>query len=123
LFGLSGDVCHVSAGGNATREGPRDVSSVDANAKPKTERSQSINTLTSVGVVVVDDGPQDLENFFDLVVSQPKVTRLGADIVNSAAHGSEPTWLSPSDIQLLETGNPLNDKYHSDIALDSSQIF
>jgi hypothetical protein len=90
---------------------------------PKLNAHSQLTHSLPWGVVVVDDGPQDLENFFDLVVSQPKVTRLGADIVNSAAHGSEPTWLSPSDIQLLEIGNPLNDKYHSDIALDSSQIF
>lgn len=87
MFGLSGDVCDVSAGGNATREGLR-VSSVGATAKLKTERSQSIDTLTSVGVGVVKDGIRSLENFVDLVVNEPEVTRLGADIVNSAAQGS-----------------------------------
>jgi hypothetical protein len=75
-----------------------------------------------VGVGVVKDGIQSLENFVDLVVNEPEVTRLGADIVNSAAQGSEPTWLSPLDIQLLEAGNPFNDRYYSDIALDSSQF-
>jgi hypothetical protein len=44
-----------------------------------------------VGVGVVKDRIQSLENFVDLVVIEPEVTRLGADIVNSAAQGSEPT--------------------------------